>query len=712
MSVRVGIDVGGTFTDLVAIDPGSGAVRSRKVLTTPEAPARGVLAGLQSLAPDAGSIAHGTTIVTNAIVEGRHARTALVTTRGFRDVLEIARQSRQELYRLDLAPRPAPLVPRHLRLEVTERVLADGRVAVALAEDELPALAAALRASGVEAVAVCLLHAYAHPAHEARLRAALEGQVPFVSVSHEINAEYREYERTSTTALNAAVMPIADRYLADLEASLARAGVGATLHLLQSSGGMMSAAVARRRPLAMAVSGPAGGVAASRFLAETVGLRNAIAFDMGGTTTDVCLIADGRAETLPQRRLGGHPVRLPSVGVESIGAGGGSLARADGGALRVGPESAGARPGRRATARAGRRPRSPTPTRWRALSGVTRCSARRSASTRRARARRSRPWRKALGLGLREAAAGVLEVANAAMRRAIRLISVQRGHDLRGFALIAYGGAGPLHAGRLAQELGMPGVVVPAHAGVFSALGCVVAEVAYDHVQTFRRPLDGLAATELDARFAPLVAAVRAPLLAEGHRPEAIEVRRSVDVRYVGQNYELEVAWAGDLDGLRGGFHALHRRLYAYATDDAVECVNLRVRAGVEAARARLPEWPDDGHRRGRSRSTRHTSPRPGPPPSRCTGGRISHPSIRVKGPALIEDPWATTLVYPGHTSRLDRAGNLWMGSEPGVPEEAQTVIPDSFGGRSRGQRGHAGKPKSEPGHAGGRAPRDLRDRG
>ena len=267
VSTRVGIDVGGTFTDLVAIDPGSGAIRSRKVLTTPEAPARAVLAGLQALAPDAGSIAHGTTIVTNAIVEGRHARTALVTTRGFRDVLEIARQSRQELYRLDVPPRPPPLVPRHLRLEVTERVHADGRVAVALAEDELPALAAALRTSGVEAVAVCLLHAYAHPAHEARLRAALEGQVPFVSASHEINAEYREYERTATTALNAAVMPIADRYLADLEASLARAGVGATLHLLQSSGGMMSAAVARRRPLAMAVSGPAGGVAASRFLA-------------------------------------------------------------------------------------------------------------------------------------------------------------------------------------------------------------------------------------------------------------------------------------------------------------------------------------------------------------------------------------------------------------------------------------------------------------
>ena len=297
-----------------------------------------------------------------------------------------------------------------------------------------------------------------------------------------------------------------------------------------------------------------------------------------------------------------------------------------------------------------------------------------------ARGRRSSPWRDALGLGLHEAAAGVLEVANAAMRRAIRLISVQRGHDLRGFTLIAYGGAGPLHAGRLAQELGMPGVVVPAHAGVFSALGCVVAEVAYDHVQTFRRPLDGLAATELDARFAPLVAAVRAPLLAEGHRPEAIEVRRSVDVRYVGQNYELEVAWAGDVDGLRAGFHALHRRLYAYATDDAVECVNLRVRAAVETAGARLPEWPATGAGQPFAEHEAYF-PETGPTALPVYRREDLPPEHPVKGPALIEDPWATTLVYPGHTARLDRAGNLWMGVGPGVPVDGGQTVTSTWSG-------------------------------
>jgi N-methylhydantoinase A len=662
VGVRVGIDVGGTFTDLVAIDAPSGAVRSHKVLTTPEAPARGVLAGLQALAPEAASIAHGTTIVTNAIVEGRHARTALVTTRGFRDVLEIARQSRVELYRLDLPPRPPPLVPRHLRFEVAERVLGDGRVVTALDPSELAALAQTLGEAEVEAVAVCLLHAYAHPGHEAGVRAALEGAIPYVSVSHEINAEFREYERTATTALNAAVMPLADRYLADLEASLARAGRGGSLHLLQSNGAMMSATAARRRPLAMAVSGPAGGVAASQFLARALGLPNAIAFDMGGTTTDVCLIAGGRAESLSQRRLGGHPVRLPSVGVESIGAGGGSLARAEAGALRVGPASAGARPGPACYGLGGA---APTVTDAHAVAGTLRVDALLGEAIRidAARARAAlEPVARALGLGLRETAAGVLEVANAAMRRAIRLISVQRGHDLRDFALIAYGGAGPLHAGRLAQELGMPRVVVPAHAGVFSALGCLVAETAYDQVQTFRRPLDGLAAEDLDRRFAALVDAVRAPLLAEGHDPAALAVDMRADLRYVGQNYELEVPWAGDLGRLRADFHALHRRLYAYATGDAVECVNLRVRAAVPGEAARLPEWTGGGGQP----FAEHEAwfPETGPAPLPVFRRADLPPELPLKGPALIEDPWATTLVYPGHGAVLDRLGNVWMGAD------------------------------------------------
>jgi N-methylhydantoinase A len=659
VSERVGIDVGGTFTDFVALDGDSGALRSAKVLTTPEAPARGVLAGLAALAPRPAALAHGTTIVTNAVVEGKGARTALVTTRGFRDVLEIARQSRVDLYRLDVPPRPEPPVPRHLRFEITERVQGDGQVAVPLAEGEVPALVAALRAAGVDAVAVCLLHAYAHPEHEARLAAALGAAVAYVSASHEINAELREYERSATTVLNAAVMPIADRYLADLEASLAGSGFQGSLHLLQSSGAMMSPAAARRRPLAMAMSGPAGGVAASRFLARATGLSHAIAFDMGGTTTDVCLIADGQAERLPQRYLAGLPVRLPSVGVESIGAGGGSLVETPaGGALQVGPRSAGARPGPACYGAGGE---AATVTDAHVVAGTLRGDALLGESIRLDAARAHAalaPVARALGLGPAEAAAGVLEVANAAMRRAIRLISVQRGHDLREFALIAYGGAGPLHAGRLAQELGMPRVVVPAHAGVFSALGCVVTDVAYDRVQTYRRALERLMPQELDREFARLLADVRAPLIREGHPPASIEVGASVDLRYLGQNYELEVPWLGDLGALRRDFEALHRRLYAYASGESVECVNLRVQASVPVAAARLPEWAGAGSPAPHAEQRAHF-PETGAvtlPVYRRADLAPEHP---IKGPALIEDPWATTLLYPGQTGVLDRFGNV-----------------------------------------------------
>jgi N-methylhydantoinase A len=663
--MKLGVDVGGTFTDLVALDPASGAIRSRKVLTTSDAPARGVLYGLQALGPVPEAIAHGTTIVTNAIVEGKVARTALVTTRGFRDVLEVARQSRDELYRLDVPPRAAPLVPRHLRFEVTERVGGDGRVVTPLAEDELPGLLAALRAAGVEAIAVCLLHAYAHPAHEARLGAALAAAGPYVSVSHEINAEFREYERTATTALNAAVMPVADRYLADLERSLAGIGFTGALHLLQSSGAMMSAAAARRRPLAMAVSGPAGGVAASRFLAGALNLRNAIAFDMGGTTTDVCLIADGRAQSLPQRKLGGHPVRQPSVAVESIGAGGGSLARVEPPAgLRVGPASAGARPGPACYGAGGT---APTVTDAHVVAGTLRADALLGESIRVDRAAAEAalaPLAAALRLAPAEAAAGVLEIANAAMRRAIRLISVQRGFDLRDFALIAYGGAGPLHAGRLAQELGIPRVVVPAHAGVFSALGCVVTELAYDHVQTHRRPLDGATAADLEARFAAVAGTVVSPLRAEGHAVGSIQLERQVDVRYVGQNYELTVPWTGDLAALRADFEALHRRLYGYATGDAMECVNLRVRAFVPSDAARLPEWPGRGPAvpSGEQRAYFPELGETALPIYRREDLAPEHP---FKGPALLEDPWATTLVYPGQTAVVDRFGNVLIEPVP-----------------------------------------------
>ena len=661
MPSSVGVDVGGTFTDLVARE-GSGRLRACKVPTTPANLARGVLNGLAAVRSAAGapaSVAHGTTVVTNAIVERRGARVGLVATRGFRDVLEIARQSRLHLYDLRLPPKPEPLVERRLRLEVSERVGPDGAVLLPLALDELPRIVEAFRREDVESVAVCLLHSYANPQHERSLKAALAPHFAHLSVSSEINAEFREYERTSTTVLNAAVMPLASRYLDELVAALAREARGAVLHLLHSAGGMMSADVARARPLAMAASGPAAGVAAAAHLAKSLGLARALAFDMGGTTTDVCLIADGVAETSAQCKLGGYPVRLPMVAVESIGAGGGSIAYADpAGALKVGPRSAGAEPGPACYGLGGAEP---TVTDadlvlgyldpGRVYGGSIRLDPGRATATVEALGRR-------FGLSLVETAQGVVEVATANMLRALRLVSVQRGYDLRDFALIAYGGAGPVHAGLLARQAGIGRVVVPAHSGTFSALGCLVSPLRYDAVQTWRARLDAWDPKPAEDRFRELEERCLAPLLDEGIAVERVALARSVDLRYTGQNYEIEVSWRSDPGALRQAFEARHRQLYGYATGESVECVNLRVVAHVGDTGVELPRFEPagDGERAGAQRAW---FPETGEARLALYQRAALVPARPVVGPALIADQWSTTLVYPGQRCTADPFGNL-----------------------------------------------------
>ena len=665
MTLRVGIDVGGTFTDLVAWDTARGRMTSLKVPTTPRRPTQGVLDGLAVVARDAGdpaSLAHGTTMVTNAIVERRGAVVGLVTTRGFRDVLEIARMNRRHLYRIDVPPRPEPLVPRRLCLEITERVGPDGAVDTPLATGEIPGLVEALTRAGVEAVAVCLLHGYANPAHERALRDALEPHFASVSIGSEVNAEFREYERTCTTVLNASVTPLAARYLDDLEAALRERHGDLRLHLLQSNGGMMSVEAARRRPLSMAASGPAAGVAAASDLARRLGLRRALAFDMGGTTTDVCLIADGRAETSAQRKLGDYPLRLPMVAVESIGAGGGSLAWIDGaGALKVGPRSAGALPGPACYGLGGDEPTvtdanlllgylNPQ----RIYGGSIRLDAKRAADVVDRLATR-------LGLGRVEMAHGLVEVANANMQRALRLVSVQRGYDLREFTLIAYGGAGPIHAGRLAAELGIPRVVVPAHSGAFSALGCLVSDLRYDAVQTYRAGLDDWNLPRLTERFRELEMRCVQPLRAEGHEAHDIQVLRTLDLRYRGQNYEIEIPLGdGDPRTLRAAFEARHRQLYGYATGEGVECVNLRLVALVPRAGGELPPHVPLGDPTPAGR-LRAFFPETGPVDiPRYERGALTE-RTPLDGPALVEDEWSTTVVDPAQRCVADRWGNLHL---------------------------------------------------
>src|SRR6266436_2269616 len=552
---RIGVDVGGTFTDVVAWDP-AGRMESCKVPTTPVNPAEGVLNGIAALAPKTGpwaTLAHGTTMVTNAIVEHRGAPVGFITTRGFRDVLEIGRMSRLHL-------------------------------------EELGAIVEDFKREGIESVAVCLLHAYAASGHEQALRLALEAHFPYVSISSEINAEFREYERGCTTALNASVMPLAARYLDDL---VQRAS-GKPLHLLHSAGGMMSVEAAKERPLSMAMSGPAGGVAAAAHTSRALGLARALAFDMGGTTTDVCLIADGVPETAGQRKLGDYPARLPMVAVESIGAGGGSIARVEStGALKVGPRSAGATPGPACYGQGGTEP---TVSDANLLLGYLDAERIYGGSIRLDPARAESvigPLAARFGFSLIEAAHGVVEVANANMLRALRLVSVQRGYDLREFALIAYGGAGPLHAGALARQAGMSRVIVPAHSGAFSALGCLVSPVRYDAVQTHRARLETWDAKVVEERFSALEAQCLRPLLDEGHAVERIVLLRSLDLRYLGQNYELEIGFVpGGPGALRAAFEKRHRQLYGYATGENVECVNLRVTARAAEEPPTMPAPP------------------------------------------------------------------------------------------------------------------------
>ena len=663
--VRIGVDVGGTFTDLVAWDP-AGRMESCKVPTTPANPAEGVLHGIATLAPRTGawaSLAHGTTMVTNAIVERRGAPVGYITTRGFRDVLEIGRMSRLHLYRLDLPAKPEPLVPRRLRREITERVGPDGTVLTRLHLEELPAIVEDFKREGIESVAVCLLHSYASPAHEQALRMALEAHFPYVSISSEINAEFREYERGCTTVLNASVMPLAARYLDDL----VQRAAGKPLHLLHSAGGMMSVEAAKERPLSMAMSGPAGGVAAAAHTSRALGLARALAFDMGGTTTDVCLIADGVPETAGQRKLGDYPARLPMIAVESIGAGGGSIARVEPtGALKVGPRSAGAMPGPACYGQGGAEP---TVSDANLLLGYLNAERIYGGSIRLDPARAESvigPLAARFGFSLIEAAHGVVEVANANMLRALRLVSVQRGYDLREFALIAYGGAGPLHAGALARQAGISSVIVPAHSGAFSALGCLVSPLRYDTVQTHRARLETWDAKVVEERFSALEAQCLRPLLDEGHAMDRIALLRSLDFRYVGQNYELEIGFVpGGPGALKAAFEKRHRQLYGYATGENVECVNLRVTARAAEEQPPLPA-PPSGTSAEATGSHRAYFPETGAVEMLRYDRSSLPPGHLVAGPAMVEDEWSTTIVYPGMRCVADRLGNLVI--EVGAP--------------------------------------------
>jgi N-methylhydantoinase A len=666
--VAVGVDVGGTFTDLVAFEEATGAIRVTKVPSTPRAPAQGVLNGLRKLqrvlgvAPETIEFfIHGTTVATNALIERKGVRAALVVTEGFRDVLHIGRQTRPRLYDF-FARRPDPLIPRHLRYEVPERVLATGEVLRPLEEAAVRAVAREIAAQGVEAVAVCLLHAYANPRHERRVRDLLHAALPGVKVtlSSEVLPEFKEYERMSTTVINAYVMPIVERYLRQIEAGLQGLGVGAGLNVMQSNGGVMTAETASRKSVHTVLSGPAAGVIGALDLARRIGLSNLITIDMGGTSFDVSLVHNGRPTYTAESEIAGHPIKVPMIDIKTLGAGGGSIAWIDaGGALQVGPRSAGADPGPACYGLGGQEP---TVTDANLVLGYLNPDGFAGGEMRLdvtlARAAIARRVAAPLGLTVEEAAEGILRVVNATMIRGIRLVSVERGYDPRDFALVCFGGAGPVHAVRL---------VVPESPGVACALGLLMADFRHDYSQTLLCRLAELDPGRLSAAYAALEARAIQEMVAEGVAPAAVVYQRAADLRYAGQGYELEVAVAGGdadaatLRALAETFGRLHREQYGYAMDPAtVEIVNLRLTALGRRPKPELhaeASGPADaeGARAGRRRVYMDGVFLDVPIYVRAQ----LHCGMVVEAPAIIEQPDSTTVLFPGARALVDRYRNL-----------------------------------------------------
>ena len=570
--MKVGIDIGGTFTDFVVYEESTGEVETFKLPSTPEKPELAVLDGLQRLSISEETVViHGSTVATNAVLERKGARTAFIATEGFKDLLQIGRQNRSELYEF-AASRPPPLVSPELSFGLEGRIDRKGDELAPLNKDQIASLARQLQREQVESVAICFLFSFLHPEHEQRVAHSLREAGFSVSISSEVHPEFREFERASTTALNAYVMPVMDRYLGRLEEGLA----ASQLRIMNSNGGSLSAAQAREQPAKAILSGPAAGVVGALDVGHRAGHDRIISFDMGGTSTDVSL-AIAEAQLTSEGEIDGLPLRVPIIDIHTVGSGGGSIATIDsGGLLRVGPESAGAKPGPACYACGGTEP---TVTDANLLLGrmdserflggemtLDPTLARQAIDTLAER----------LGLPSKQATLGIIKIVNAQMARAIRLVSVARGHDPRDFTMISFGGAGGLHACDVAREVGIDRVLIPHGASTLSAYGMLAADVAKDFVRTVMLP----ATTQfqkLVKSFEPMVEMGRTDIDAQGFAPEHVEIVRELDLRYVGQSYELQVPFE---PAYAQTFHESHHETYGYSDPDMpVEVVNLRVRA-------------------------------------------------------------------------------------------------------------------------------------
>lgn len=682
--MRLAVDIGGTFTDVVAYDPRTGAVVEGKAPTTPEGRAEGILQAVAAagvLWPAVEFLIHGSTVVINALLERKGARTALVTTEGFRDVYEIGRINRPQSFFLGFR-KPVPLVPRSWRFEVPERLSAEGEVIRPLDRDALVALGQRLQRLGAEAVAVVFLHAYRNPVHEIEAKAILQEMLPaaFITCSHEVSREYREYERTSTTAANAFVGPGVRQYVQDLRRRMAGAGFEGRWAILNSNGGLMQPEEAESTPIAMMESGPAGGVTGTQALVHQLGIEYAIAFDMGGTTAKAAVIEAGVPRLAEDYFVGGYveglPIRIPVLDIVEVGTGGGSIARvAPGGGIRVGPESAGAQPGPVAYGLGGTEP---TLTDANLVLGRMDperfLQGRQRLDLQAARLALSEQIAGRLGLGLEEAADGIVAIAVAQMGHGIRALTTARGLDPQDFTLVAYGGAGPLHAALLAQELYIPRVIVPPRPAVFSALGMVMADWRVDLVRTRIQPLASLHGAELIEQFAQLQAEAAEPLRRASLAPEDLVGSWGADMRYVGQEHTVTVRLPAEvfsdpalaIPRVKQRFDQAHHLRYGYqAPEVPAEIVNLRVQIVGQVPKPGFPELAvGDQHPPEAARLGRREVVLPGR--SRAEAVAVWNRAAlmagnRIRGPALIDEGTSVTLLPEGGALEVGRFGELKM---------------------------------------------------
>jgi len=670
---RLSTDVGGTFTDGVLLDEETGKITTSKVSSTPENPAVGTIEGIERFdvpLREVSFLSHGTTVVINALIEGKGAKTALVTTRGFRDVLEIGRSNRTEMYDA-LYSKPQPLVPRYLRLEVGERIDADGNVLEPLDRDELAGKIDLLKREKVQSIAVCLLNAYANPQHEIEIGAFLRERLPgvTVSLSHLITRRYYEFERTSTTTQNAYVMPVVRRYLNDLEEDLKSRQFEQVLQIMQSNGGVMAASVARDIPIAMVESGPAGGAIGAAQLAKLSGFENVISYDMGGTTAKTSIITGGLPETTEQYAVEGRPILLPVVDLREIGAGGGSIAWIDeAGAMHVGPQSAGAVPGPACYQRGGAEPTVTDANLELGILDPEYFLGGGMAISKPLAHDAIKTVADHFDLSVDEAALGIIKIVNTNMSGLLQSMTVKRGYDPREFVMVAFGGAGPIHATAIARELRIPTVIVPPYSGVFSAWGMLMADLRHDLSQTHIAPLDGADIEALGAIFRQLEDRVARVFERERIASDRIAVSYQVDLRYMGQEHTLAIdaprpITAAAKAALAQSFDETHLRVYGHnAPQERKEIVSLKV-IGLGKVRKPVLEQIEAGG------DAPPGAARLGTRDVYVGNGRAQAFSIyrrdrllagnRIAGPAVIEEVTATTVVEPNQTCRVDAYGTL-----------------------------------------------------